>query len=84
MPLLQKPDASWNHPAFSVTLFQGKVGKSVRTEHWHYVEWDEARAGSMLFGNAKDPYELKNLAADPAYAKMVREMKDLLKQLPDH
>jgi arylsulfatase A-like enzyme len=82
--LLQKPNASWNHPAFSVTLFQGKLGRSVRTERWHYVEWDEGRAGSMLFENDKDPFELKNLATDPAYAKSVREMKDLLRQLPEH
>ena len=83
-PLLHNPNASWNHPAFSVTLFQGKLGRSVRTERWHYVEWDEGRAGSMLFANTRDPNELKNLATDPAYAKTVREMKDLLKQLPDH
>ena len=83
-PLLRNPSASWSHPAFSVTLFQGKLGRSVRTERWHYVEWDEGRAGSMLFENAKDPYESKNLATDPAYAKTVKEMKDLLRQLPDH
>ena len=82
--LLHKPNASWNHPAFSVTLFQGKLGKSVRTERWHFVEWDEGVAGSMLFESTRDPYELKNLAADPAYAKTVREMKDLLRQLPAH
>jgi uncharacterized sulfatase len=82
--LLHETHASWNHPAFSVTLFQGKLGRSVRTERWHYVEWDEGRAGSMLFESTRDPNELKNLAAEPAYAKTVREMKDLLRQLPDH
>ena len=82
--LLHKPNASWNHSAFSVTLFQGKLGKSVRTERWHFVEWDDGKAGSMLFENTRDPYELKNLASDPAYAKTVQEMKDLLRQLLDH
>lgn len=80
--LLQKPNAAWNHPAFSVTMLQGKLGRSVRTERWHYVEWDEGRAGAMLCDTVKDPYELKNLAEDPAYAKTVAEMKGLLKQLP--
>src|SRR5262249_27792121 len=83
-PLLRKPAAAWNYPAFGVTLFQGKVGRSVRTERWHYVEWDEGRAGAMLLDAANDPFELKNLAGDPAYAKTVHEMKSLLTRLPDH
>ncbi len=82
VPLLRKPNTAWNHPAFSVTLFQGKLGKSVRTERWHYVEWDEGRAGAMLFEQPDDPHELKNLAADPKYARTVQEMKRLLRQLP--
>ena len=81
-PLLKKPNAAWSHPAFSVTLFQGKLGRSVRTERWHYVEWDDGKAGAFLCDTRNDPHELKNLVADPAYAKTVKEMKDLLKQLP--
>jgi arylsulfatase A-like enzyme len=82
VPLLRNPGARWNHPAFTVTLYQGKLGKSVRTERWHYAEWEDGRAGAMLFDHTKDPRELKNLAADPAYAKTVLEMKSLLKQMP--
>jgi iduronate 2-sulfatase len=82
--LLKKPNAAWSHPAFSVVLFQGKLGRSVRTERWHYVEWDEGKAGAMLCDTVKDPYELNNLAGDPSYANTVQEMKSLLKQLPDH
>ena len=82
-PLLKNPNAAWSYPAFSVTLFQGKLGRSVRTERWHYVEWDDGKAGAILCDTQNDPHELKNLVADPAYAKTVKEMKDLLKQLPD-
>lgn len=82
--LLKKPNAAWSYPAFSVTLFQGKLGRSVRTERWHYVEWDEGKAGAMLCDMMKDPSELKNLAADPSYAKTVQEMKDQLEKLPNH
>ena len=81
-PLLRDPKATWNYPAFTVTLYQGKLGKSVRVERWHYVEWDEGQAGAMLFDHSKDPRELKNLAAYAAYAKTVQEMKLLMKQLP--
>lgn len=79
-PLLKNPTAQWNHPAFTVTKFQNKLGKSVRTERWRYAEWEDDSA--MLFDHTKDPYELKNLASDPAHAKVVKEMKALLEQLP--
>ncbi|PYS47025.1 MAG: sulfatase [Acidobacteria bacterium] len=82
VPLLRNPKAGWSYPAFTVTLYQGHLGKSVRTERWHYAEWDEGRSGAMLFDSTKDPHELKNLANDPAYAKIIGEMKSLLKQLP--
>ncbi|HEX8774089.1 MAG TPA: sulfatase [Pyrinomonadaceae bacterium] len=82
VPLLRNPSARWDHPAFTVTLYQGKLGKSVRTERWRYSEWEDGRSGAMLFDHSKDPNELKNLASDPAYAKTVREMKRLLTQMP--
>ncbi len=81
-PLLLNPNAPWSHPAFTVTRFQNKLGKSVRTERWRYAEWEDGQAGAMLFDHANDPQEMKNLASDPAYAKTVAEMKELLKQLP--
>ena len=81
-PLLRNPKSNWNYPSFAVVQFQGKFGASVRTERWHYVEWDEGRAGSMLLDAVHDPRELKNLSSDPRSASTVRTMKDLLKQLP--
>ncbi|MET0649779.1 MAG: sulfatase [Pyrinomonadaceae bacterium] len=81
-PLLRNPRARWDNPAHTVTMFQNKLGRAVRTERWRYAEWDEGRAGAMLFDETKDPHELKNLAEDPAHAKTVAEMKKLLKQIP--
>jgi len=80
--LLRNPQANWQHSAFGMTLYQGKLGKSVRTEQWHYVEWDSGKAGAMLFDHSNDPVELRNLAADPLYKNTVQEMKKLLHQLP--
>ena len=80
--LLRNPEAKWNYPAFSVVRYQGKLGKSVRTERWHYVQWDDGKAGEMLLDHSSDPLELKNLAADPSYATTVREMRQLLERLP--
>ena len=81
-PLLRNPKARWDHPALSVVTYQGKMGKSVRTERWHYVQWDDGKAGEMLLDTEKDPLELKNLAGDPAYAKTVADMRKLLTQIP--
>jgi uncharacterized sulfatase len=81
--LLRNPAAKWGYPAFSVVRYQGKLGKSVRTERWHYVQWDDGKAGEMLLDHSNDPLELKNLAADPAYSKTVTEMRRLLTQIPN-
>ncbi len=81
-PLLKNPNAMWSHPALSVVQYGGRVGKSVRTERWHYVQW-EGTLGEMLLDTEKDPYELKNLASDPAYAKTVAEMRKYLQQIPE-
>jgi choline-sulfatase len=82
VPLLRNPNATWNYPAYSVTRYQNKIGKSVRTPRWHYVEWEDGKDGAMLCDMSNDPHELKNLANDPAYSKTVQEMKNLLKQMP--
>lgn len=81
VPLLANPKLRWNHPAYTVTRYQNKLGKAVRTERWRYVEWEDGKSGAMLFDRKKDPRELKNLAANPAYAKTVAEMKKLLARL---
>ena len=81
-PLIKNPNAKWDKPAFSVVQYQDKIGKSVRYQNWHYAEWEEGSLGAMLTDIARDPHELKNLAGDPKYAKVVSEMKSLLKKMP--
>ena len=80
--LLRNPAAKWSYPAYSVTAYQGHLGKSVRTERWHNAQWDDGKSGEMLLDQSNDPHELKNLAADPAYAKTVQEMRVLLARMP--
>ena len=81
--LLKNPKQSLNHPSYALVEYRQKTGKSVRTKQWHYVEWDEGKAGAMLFKHPDDPQELKNLADDPKYVKIVTEMKKLLKKMPE-
>lgn len=79
--LLRDPQAEWKHPAFTVSAANG-FGRAVRTERWRYAEYEGENGGAMLFDEQADPHEMKNLASDPAHAKIVAEMKTLLQQLP--
>lgn len=83
VPLLENPKAEWNHPAYTVWSEDGKTiqGVAVRTEKWRYAEFGEnGKNGAMLFDEAADPQELKNLADDPKYASVVAELSPLAKQ----
>ncbi|MBL9209599.1 MAG: sulfatase [Opitutaceae bacterium] len=80
--LLRQPAAPWDRPAISVTYQQKILGRSVRNERWHYADWDEGRAGTMLIDTLKDPGERQNLAGDAAHAGVVAEMRRHLQRLP--
>ncbi len=86
VPLLRKPDAKWDRPAYSqvqrgtdqATAQPLATGRSVRTERWRYTEWDGGKLGSELYDHADDPHEYKNLAKDESKTAVVAEMKELL------
>ena len=88
LPLLQNPKKSWNRPAytqidrraFPEPSVKSAFGRSVRTERWRYTEWDEGQAGVELYDYQKDPNEFNNLAMDPKYASVVKEMAVLLRK----
>jgi iduronate 2-sulfatase len=83
-PLLLNPKAPWTAPALTqVRRAGGEVGPfmgySVRTERWRYTEWDDGKRGVQLYDESKDPGELRNLAADPKYAKDLAVMREMLR-----
>lgn len=80
--VVKNPKAKWDFPAYAVVEYRKILGKSVRTSRWHYVEWDDGKARAMLYEHPKDALELKNLAQDPKYVKVVDEMKQLLAKMP--
>ena len=79
-PLLNDPSMKWDRPAFTQVQRAGFPGYSVRTKGWRYTEWDDGKKGAQLYDHDADPHELTNLASDPKHAKVVEEMKALVKK----
>jgi len=53
--------------------------KEIRVANWAFMAWSD---GSMeLYDMAKDPYQMKNLAADPAYAAVRLDLGSRLSAL---
>jgi arylsulfatase A-like enzyme len=78
-PLLDDPQAEWDHAAFTqVSRGKDRMGRSVRTEKWRYNEWQEGKAGVELYDEQADPHEYHNLAKDEAQAATVKSLKKLL------
>lgn len=77
--LLKNPGAVWKHPAYTQVQRGKTPGHSVRIEKWRYTEWGFGEMGAELYNEADDPKELNNLAGDPKYADIVKEMKVLLR-----
>jgi uncharacterized sulfatase len=79
-PLLDDPQAAWDHAAFTQVERGPGPGHSVRTDRFRYTQWVFGRRGSELYDEEKDPQELHNLAQDPQYASTVEQMQSLLAQ----
>lgn len=81
VPLLNKPQDTWEHAAFTIGGNPKVLARTVRTEQWRYVEWDDGKAGTLLFDEQMDPHELKNLAEDPKYADVRMKLAGMVKKL---
>jgi iduronate 2-sulfatase len=81
-PLLKNPEAEWNRPAYSFAGNLKNTHRSVRTDRYRYTEYSGEGKGALLFDEQNDPHELKNLAADPKFSSVVKEMQELLAKLP--
>jgi N-acetylglucosamine-6-sulfatase len=63
----------------SITDFIAKPSQSLRTPEWKYIHTDDAGGVTEeLYDLASDPYELANLAFDPAFTSLKQEFAALL------
>ena len=85
-PVLDDPTRSVRKAALTQVTRGGAkkgtplMGRSVRTERWRYVEWDEGRKGIELYDHDADPREHRNLAADARHTAVVEELRGLLRR----
>jgi len=81
-PLLDNPNRNWKGTAFTQILRPGDghpvVGRSVRTDRWRYSDWDGGKAGEELYDHQNDPHEFTNLAADPKYQPVIKQLRSQL------
>ena len=78
MPLLDKPDRPWKSAAFTIVNRPNNViGRSVRSERARYNEWG-SREVCELYDLVEDPHSFRNVAKDPKYADLLKEMRSLL------
>jgi len=74
VPLLKNPEAEWQRPALTT---HGRNNHSLRTERYRYIRYSDGT--EELYDHDKDELEWKNLAGDPKYADV---KKQLVKWLP--
>lgn len=81
VPALKDPTAKIKSEAFTQVRRGNFDGYAVRTDRWRYIEWERGTKGVQLYDEQADPGETRNLAADPAQAATVAELKALLSKV---
>jgi uncharacterized sulfatase len=76
---LNDPTAVGKDAAFTIVKRGAmNLGRTVRTDHYRYTEWNDGKNGAELYDHTTDPGEWKNLASDPKLADVVATHKKLL------
>ncbi|MBK1880438.1 sulfatase [Pelagicoccus mobilis] len=61
-PLIEDPDAKWEHPAITIW---GRNNTAIRDERYRYIRYEDG--SEELYDRSKDPNEFNNLASNPEY-----------------
>jgi iduronate 2-sulfatase len=75
--LLKDPSQRGKPAAFTQLDRGRREGRTIRTERWRYIEWNRG-AAEELYDHDSDPDEHTNLAADPAHAHTLSQLREQL------
>ena len=67
--LLKNPKLTWDRPALTT---HGRKNHALRSERWRYIRY--ADGSEELYDHQNDPMEWKNLAQQPKYAAVKKEL----------
>ena len=80
--LIEDVSSDWPHVAYTqVNSSKGTGGYSVRDHRYRYTEWDQGSKGKELYDHKEDPTETVNLAHDPQYQEICRDLSQKLKRV---
>ncbi|MHC4437685.1 MAG: sulfatase/phosphatase domain-containing protein, partial [Planctomycetota bacterium] len=75
VPLLRNPAAEWERPALTT---HGRNNHSLRTERYRYIRYSDGT--EELYDHEKDEMEWDNLAGNPEYANVKKQLAEWLPQ----
>ena len=78
-PVLENPSMNWKNAAFTQITRGRFMGYTVRNDRWRFIQWGEkGEKGVELYDQSKDHDNYYNLAENPEYSKVRKEMAKLL------
>jgi N-acetylglucosamine-6-sulfatase len=87
LPVFENSVENWRSSIlieyYSDTVFKRMKSmgyKAVRNDRYKYIHYVDITQADELYDLQEDPFELKNLIADPAYAETLERMKALLNE----
>lgn len=83
VPLVRDPLQPWKRAAFTTCATRERIGRSVRTKRWRYIDWQatgSSRRQFALYDLDKDPCEQINLATDADYRSERTILANLLQR----
>jgi len=81
VPLLNDPARDWKKAAFSQYPRGKFMGYSMRCGQWRYTEWLDEQGDVLnreLYDHSNGPLADKNLAGEPKYKEIVKELSAIL------
>lgn len=85
VPLLSNPNQPGKQAAFTLSQKSpnkgNEMGKSIRTDKWRYIEWEEGKKGMELYDHTNDPNEYVNLAGEGKYEAVIKDLQKQLRSL---